>query len=191
MTAEEKAKSRWRTQSGSGVRPPDYNRRKFYTHSTNEHNHGETIRQFSPANAREMGLPDTTKLPPEFVARIKYLVSSPKTAYRSVQDFIRDAIYHRLHDVEELHEDGTFMPFFDEELFLLGLEQHEMENQAFETIMERYGERVKRYEQERNPHGIADLIETARQRTPLLRHRMTYLRQIAEWEKIQERIELL
>jgi hypothetical protein len=180
--------SGWGTQSGSG-RNPEYDRNHFYIHSTNKHNHSVSIRIFDRKTAAENGLPETVNMPPEVVAELQERVADPRTPYRSVQAFARDAMLHRLHDLAEMFQDQGFLDFFDGFVW-----QHEMvtqmkEDQAFAEMKDFYQGAVEAYAYDRNPHGIADVIAKWRQRRPPLRLVKKWMEAAAEWERIQESAE--
>lgn len=69
-----------------------YDRAKFYCHSTDRKGHSEPIR---------------APLPPTITAKMSEIIQSKRFPdLRSVQDIIRDAVYHRLHDYAEFTEDN-------------------------------------------------------------------------------------
>lgn len=190
QSATEKAKSRWGTQAGSGKRP-EYDRREFYIESTNRHNHWTTARTFSPKAAEEMEISDTVTLPPEMLAQIHKVVEDPQTAYRSIQDFFRDAAHHRIHDVTEMLQDNNFLPFFNDELYRQQLLKIKREDEGFEVRMETWNSLVEEYFDDRNPHGIADIIEAVKGVVPPLRLRKRWVGYLNQWERRRDEAERL
>lgn len=180
--------SGWGTQSGSG-KDHEYDRGRFYTQSTNKHNHSATIRIFGRREATDAGLPETIHVPLEFAAEINELVADPRNPYRSVQDLARDAIYHRLHDLAEMSGNHEFLAWFGQETWKQALVQELKENQAFQETYEFYRGVVEDYAEDHNPHGIADTINRWRERRPPLRMVKKWLAATSEWERIRERVE--
>lgn len=61
----------------------DYSTHEFYTRATNKHDHS---------------IPASVRLDPTIAAEINALVASGQIPhYRTMSDFIRDAVYHRMH----------------------------------------------------------------------------------------------
>lgn len=75
----------WETDDGA------YSRAKFYCHSTDKRGHSEFIRG---------------PLPPTILAKMSELVQDRNFPdYTSVQAIMRDAIYHRLHEIADIKGD--------------------------------------------------------------------------------------
>jgi len=68
-----------------GAVEQEYDQAKFYQAATDKRGHSKSVR-FS--------------LPPDQMYRLAVLVANDKTPYQTTQDFIRDAIVHRLHWIE-------------------------------------------------------------------------------------------
>lgn len=178
----------WGTQSGTG-REVEYDRRNYYIHSTNKHNHSTSIRPQSRDDARAQGMPESTTLPVEFVSQIHALVADPRTAYRTIQDFIRDAVYHRLHDLDDIGVDDFYNRFFAIEMVRQELAALLREDEALTAQIDFFNEAVERFAADNNPHGIADVIEVMRRQQPTLRHLQAWRGAIRRWEDSQRRVE--
>lgn len=64
-----------------------YSRDRYYTHSTDQHGHKTTVR---------------ANVPPDMMRRIAIIVASRAIPeYGTSSDFVRDAVFHRLHEVGE------------------------------------------------------------------------------------------
>lgn len=74
---------------------------KFYIASTDKHHNHEKIRISQEKAA------STLRVPTFVWALIMKWVNDPMTPYRSVADFARDCFVHRLHDLQELADEGT------------------------------------------------------------------------------------
>ena len=86
MTATDKAADRWGVSTPSG-----YNPNAYYTQASDKKGH-----------SAKMGV----KIPVTIAGEVGVVVSSDKIPeYRTVQDFIRDAIIHRLHDIQQILDD--------------------------------------------------------------------------------------
>lgn len=180
--------SSWGTQSGTG-REVEYDRKNYYVHSTNKHNHSTSIRPQARDDARAQGMPESTTLPVEFVSQIHALVADPRTAYRTVQDFIRDAVYHRLHDLDDIGIDNFYNRYFAIEMVRQELAAILKEDEALENQIQFFTEAIEKFAADDNPHGIADVIEVMRRQTPPLRLLQTWRRAIRGWEDEQRRVE--
>ena len=161
----------WDTKPGSG-RQTDYDPNRFYIHSTNRHNHSTSVRT----------IPRTTSFPPEIVAEMAQIVDDPRTPYRSKQDLIRDAVIHRLHHLATTLQDGSFVQSFD--LFLLreSIAERQHEDDELESTIDLIDTEISRYRTNRNPDGIADVIEQARTAWIPPRLKRRWQRAIQTWE---------
>lgn len=90
--------------------------------------------RFYTASRDNRGFSDTTRLrtPTGLAYRIKALVASGKTEYRTDHDFYRDAIVHRLNDVAKLVDDPEFTAYVAQvttnakaDAYLAGVEANE------------------------------------------------------------------
>lgn len=73
----------------------EYASHKFYISSTDKHHNSERVRTSDQA---------TIRVPPFVWALIAKWVDDERTPYRTAQDLIRDAVVHRLHQLQELSE---------------------------------------------------------------------------------------
>ena len=72
-----------------------YSRERFYTHSTDKHGHKTTVR---------------ASVPPELLRQISKIVASGVIPeYGTAGDFVRDAVFHRLHEIGEKLNDGDIL----------------------------------------------------------------------------------
>lgn len=160
----------WGTQPGSGQRV-EYARTNFYIHSTNKHNHAHTVRT----------LPEHTRFPPEVVAQMREMVDDPLTPYRSLQDLIRDAVYHRLHDLAEMRQDGDFPPRFQTELLRQAIAHRHHEQEEFAETVEMIDKEVETAFPDAD--SIADLVATAKESFVPRRFHRRWTEAIARWEQ--------
>lgn len=85
-TAQDKAASRWETTAPTG-----YGKNMFYTRASDKKGHTAKL---------------TCKFPVNVAGEIASAVQSGKIPdYKTSQDFIRDAVIHRLHDIQGLIDD--------------------------------------------------------------------------------------
>ena len=89
MGASDKAAAKWGTESAKG-----YRRDAYYTQASDKQGHSAKT---------------TVKMPTNVAGEIHSLVASGKIPeYRTSVDFIRDAVIHRLHDLEGLVDDPSY-----------------------------------------------------------------------------------
>lgn len=70
----------------------EYSRDRFYTQSTDKHGHKSTIR---------------AEVPPGLMAEVGEIVASKVIPeYKTTRDFVRDAVFHRAHDIAEMIKSG-------------------------------------------------------------------------------------
>ncbi len=85
-SASDKAADRWQTSQ-----PQGYNPNAYYTKASDTKGHSAKI---------------TVKVPVNVAGEISAAVQSGKIdGYKTVQDFVRDAVIHRLHFIEPILED--------------------------------------------------------------------------------------
>ena len=85
-SASEKAASRWETTT-----PVGYNPNGFYTQASDKKGHSAKI---------------TVKVPVNVAGEIASAVASGRIGeYKTAQDFLRDAVIHRLHSIQPLLDD--------------------------------------------------------------------------------------
>lgn len=85
-TAQDKAASRWETTAPTG-----YSKSMFYTQASDKKGHSAKI---------------TVKFPVNVAGELASAVQSGKIPdYKTAQDFVRDAVIHRLHDIQGLIDD--------------------------------------------------------------------------------------
>lgn len=127
----------WDTERGY-----EYNPDHFYTRSTNKHDHSVDLR---------------FKLPPHIGSMLSEIVDSKRfPALRSVNDFCRDAVIHRLHYLNEQIANGKFERGLSLEMRLARLAQQQQEIQSLEAIVQTHASAL---EMAYNSHDKAVLHE--------------------------------
>lgn len=100
----------------------NYRRDNFYTRSVDSKGHKETFHV--PA-------------PPAIFGQVGEMVAQRLIpAYRSPQDFVRDAIVHRLRDIAEMTENGTLNRVISLEIIRCQQEQMMIEMQEFQKVLD-------------------------------------------------------
>lgn len=113
-------------QESTGIDPwqledANYSRANFYTRSVDSRGHKETFHVPSP---------------PAIFGQVGELVASRMIpAYRSPQDFVRDAIVHRLRDVAEMTASGQLARVISLEVIRCQQEQMLVEMEEFEKVL--------------------------------------------------------
>lgn len=97
------------------VSPGGYARNRYYMKATDGHGHSDNVQ---------------VKITTQIGGMIGALVSSGTTAYRTNQDFIRDAIVHRLHDLHEMHKAGAIAGQLPEIIAKAAMEQAKVERES-------------------------------------------------------------
>lgn len=112
----------WQTEPAD-----DYSPDRFYTRATDKKGHSETVH---------------LKIPPELASAIAHIVQSRAIPeYRTSQDMIRDAIFHRL---RYLRESGLL----DSRMVtVVGFEEFAQDLFTFEERMEAFGETIRQAEE--------------------------------------------
>lgn len=105
----------WATEGTEG-----YRKDRFYTRSTDTFGHKDRMQ---------------VNLPPVVLGRVAALVSSGKIpAYRTAPDFVRDAIMHRLHDVEEMLGEDEMSDSLRVQRVRASLEQQRMDMKELDEL---------------------------------------------------------
>lgn len=73
-----------------------YDRKNFYIRSTDANGNRDSVRI------------ETGKFPPFLSALSTKWINDERTPYRSMADLVRDAVAHRLHQLEEMSNSGSF-----------------------------------------------------------------------------------
>lgn len=100
-----------------------YDRKKFYTRAVDDKGHKETIH---------------TPVPPSIYAQVGQIIESKVIPeYKSQQAFVRDAIYHRLHEVGAWLENGEIERVVSVEMMRCRREFQLAELEEMEHLIER------------------------------------------------------
>lgn len=100
----------------------NYSRDNFYTRSVDSKGHKETFH---------------VPTPPAIFGQVGELVAQRMIpAYRSPQDFVRDAIVHRLRDIAEMTANGTLNRVLSLEIIACQQEQMMVEMQEFARVLD-------------------------------------------------------
>lgn len=78
----------------------EYDKSKFYIASTDKHHQNERLRASEGQGGRSI------RVPPFLWASVCKWVDDDRTPYRTTSDFIRDSVYHRVVQLEELAENA-------------------------------------------------------------------------------------
>lgn len=107
----------WRT-----VAPNGYSRTKYYMRATDGKGHSQNMQ---------------VKVTEQIGGMIGALVASGMTRYKTPQDFVRDAIVHRLHDMHEMGRAGLIEGQLPEVIALAQIEQAGVERDARRSLCDR------------------------------------------------------
>lgn len=113
----------WRT-----VAPNGYSRAKYYMRATDGKGHSQNMQ---------------VKVTEQIGGMIGALVASGMTRYKTPQDFVRDAIVHRLHDMHEMGRAGLIEGQLPEVIALAQIEQAGVERDARHALCERTGAEIE------------------------------------------------
>lgn len=97
-----------------------YSEEKFYIGATDSHGHSAKLQ---------------VKLKESEAAMIAPWITHPVTPYRSMQDFIRDAVHHRLHALHVLVDGGKLTDGLQEALILGALNTYRVQREARDEMM--------------------------------------------------------
>lgn len=98
---------------------PDY----FYLRSTNKRGFATAIR---------------ARIPPEIAGQIAKLVESRRFPWTTTNEFVNDAIYHRLHYAADATNDGQIMRILRAEKLASDTEMFEREMAALKTVVNNF-----------------------------------------------------
>lgn len=109
---------------------PKYDRKKVYRRSTDGHGHGEKLQ---------------VKMLETQIGMMQQWVNDRRTEYRSVADFVRDAVYHRLHDMTEQFPDETELSHHLKlELLMAEMETQELNGRRRDDVLKVAAGRMQR-----------------------------------------------
>lgn len=130
----------WKFDDGSG-----YSRDKFYMSSKDEHGHYERV---------------TIKMPDDVVARMKGMVADDQFPYESPQDFVRDAINHRLRDLQEMGylRDPEVMAWARMQLMACGIATSQALADGFYRMLEEARARLQWTRQQGDDDGFTEAM---------------------------------
>lgn len=110
------------------VSPGGYARNRYYMKATDGHGHSDNMQ---------------VKVTQQIGGMVGALVASGTTAYRTPQDFIRDAIVHRLHDIHEMGKAGAIAGQLPEVIALAAMEQAKVERDSRDDMCKRTGVEIE------------------------------------------------
>ncbi len=132
MTDHHQMDDEWLTGDDEDGTTRGYAVDKFYITATDGHGHGGKIQ---------------VKMKESELALIGQWVGEATTIYRSPQDFIRDAVHHRLHQLHELKRGGKLSKGLREALVSAGLQAEKVlrdqRHDAMKMLDEEVDELVK------------------------------------------------
>lgn len=105
-------------------------------------NNGYSVDAFYTRSTDGNGVSETkyVKMPPSLLAGIGDLVASKVIAdYRTEADFIRDAVYHRLHHVAMMKQDGKLVRLVNRQIMLARAANNLHEMAELENLLEQHG----------------------------------------------------
>lgn len=149
----------WSTEKGN-----EYDPNKFYTRSTNQHDHSADIR---------------FRLPPHLAGRINEIVSSKRfPQLRSTADFYRDAAVHRLHHLNKMMQDPELANMLNIEIRLAIIEARQQEVDSLREAVEKHKQQLESAWQSNDYDAIADSLADVEESIPFYRN--PYRRQLQE-----------
>jgi hypothetical protein len=116
----------WATMNGE---TSGYKRTNVYMRSTDGHGHGTKL---------------NIKFLEQQLSQVSQWVDDPRTKYRSMHDFIRDAVYHRVRDMADIWAGGVTTPEAEAELMLAELETAELDDARREELIANATKRLTR-----------------------------------------------
>lgn len=106
-----------------------YSPEKYYTYSVDARGHKETIR---------------VPFPPSVYGRIGELIASKRVSqYRTPQDFIRDAVIHRLEYLNDFLKDVGIADTIKHEMLLSQVEDEARQQRQLESLVKRTAEELE------------------------------------------------
>lgn len=165
----------------AGLAEDNYDPSHFYIKSTDGRGHGEKM---------------SLTVPPEILGRIQAMIETRKFPYRTTHDFIRDAVLHRLHQLNDVTLDPVLGEFLNQQRLAHVLEQQQLMVQQAKAIVEQSREHFQQCWNAGDMQMLVDGILAAWQTLDGLRepYRSELRRIIAGWERQidkQWRIELV
>ena len=127
-TAEQRATDVHDPEAWTTVTPGGYSRSKYYMKATDGHGHSDHVQ---------------IKVTAQINGMMGALVASGTTQYRTVQDLVRDAIVHRLHDMHEMGKAGAIAGQLPEIIALAAMEQAKVEREARVNLCARVAQEVE------------------------------------------------
>lgn len=110
------------------VTPGGYSRQSYYMRATDRQGHSQNMQ---------------VKVTEQIAGMIGALVASGMTRYKTPQDFVRDAIVHRLHDMHEMGRAGLIAGQLPELIASAQIEQNRIERDARAELLKRTDEEVR------------------------------------------------
>lgn len=130
----------WKTEDSG------YDEDQFYMRSTDGHGHFRHLR----VNA-----------PPQLAGQIHELVQADNLPYRTTQDFIRDAITHRMHYIQELMKSGQLERVLTAEIRKAKMEHVNRERQDLAGLVDACREAITAASLDRDWVALTHALEQA------------------------------
>lgn len=145
VTAVDRYLNDGRLGSSFDLDDPAYARHRFYTGGSDKRGHSERM---------------SVRVPPIVAGEILRLVQSGKIPeYRTTSDMVRDAVYHRLHDLEAMINDPKFTNRTSIVRLLAERQMEDLREEAAREYATRLTTRVEDLIRAADWTGLATLIE--------------------------------
>lgn len=145
VSAADRQLNQWKIGSSFDVEDGGYARTHFYTAGTDKRGHSERL---------------VARVPPTVMGEVAHLVQSGLIPeYRTAADFVRDAIHHRLHDIETMITAEGWKPRASIERVLAQLRYREWKREAGVETAERVSAELNRLYAASDIMGVEVLVE--------------------------------
>lgn len=125
-----------------------YSETKFYTKSTDGKGNSET---------------KYMKLSPTILAIVGQMIARHKfPAYKTEADFIRDAVYHRLHRLAELEANGEFADMVNRSIHAAAVHAHQQDMAECSNLIQSHSDAMRYCADNKDWIGMAKALEMAR-----------------------------
>jgi hypothetical protein len=131
----------WDTGKGSEYRPD-----RFYTRSTNEHDHSEQVRNL--------------RIPPNIFNRLAIIITDKRIPQlRSMQDVVRDALVHRSMFYSEYLDDPDLKQAVTMEMMVCQAEFHQQEIEASKRLVSEWEDSFRKAVEERDAKRLRIMLD--------------------------------
>lgn len=140
----------WDTEKGQS-----YSLDRFYTRSTNKHDHSAEGK---------------FRLPPHIQSAIAQIVDSKQFPHlRSIQDFYRDSVIHRLHYLNQLIQDGRLEKQLSLEMRACRVDEMRREVEDLKSVVDRHMQNLELAGSMKDAQAISDSLALLEDDLPSVR----------------------